>query len=546
MLAFHQPILTQQKKAPWSWLILANLVWFATLYSVFATSVGLPLTMLRFTDDTRLIAFVTSVGGLMGIVIGPLCNFISDRLWTRWGRRRPFLLVAMLGTFVAMALTPYMPSLVPLVLLTVMSSLLGDVGSTLEPLWLEIIPPEQRGRGFVLRTVMMQLASLYFFQIMFAQWDNRYTYDFSALGLGMVHFNGEQLTYMAAAFLKLFVIIFLTVLVREVHPEGVQLRSWRELDFNPVRFAKDFFLQVFGDKRWWPIYLFYVAPGIMGAGAGTFANLMQVDQWHYPKPAMALMGLPPMLVGIFLAAPMLGRQSDRFHCYPRWGLLAVITAGLAACAAFIRLTYVNLPPMELPPLWSMGGISVSLAAAGMALVFLITQELNQLTPSQNKRLWPWLLGPTNTFLWSAITLWYLRVYLHGQPPPIAHWYLLTQLTACTAVFTTLAGPLLYEFMPGDKIGTLSSGFGMISTAIGSIMANVMGFWIFYFTQFFGSSTGGKDYTASYLAILITGPISLGLMIYFMRQVRQGKIVEYGRLKLNSDGHPILAGKPAEH
>ena len=524
---------------------MVNLVWFATLYVLFVTGTALPLTLLRFTDDTRLIAFVTSIGGLMGIVIGPLCNFISDRLWTSWGRRRPFLLVAMAGTFLAMALTPYMPSLVPLVLLTVISSLLGDMATTFEPLWLEIVPTEQRGRAFAMRSVLIQLASLFFYQVMFAQWDKRYQIDLGSVGLGLVKITGEQVTYFTGALVALYVIFFVGCLVREVRPEGVELKPWGELDLNPVRFTKDFFLNVFGDKRWWPIYIFYSSPGILSAGTGTFMNLLQVSQWKYDKQAIALMGLPWILITLFVAAPILARQSDSFKRHPWWALVAVIAAGIGACWSIVRFTYPGLSPSQLPPLWALMGISLSIGAAAIAMVCLLTQELNRITPSQNRRLWPWFLGLLSSLLNALFVLYFIRVYFGGHTPPIAQWFLVYQTGATIHLFHYLSGPLLYEFLPNDKIGTIMSGGGLINTAIGSIMGIVIGFWVYYFSTLFGVPNGPKDYSSYLLAILVTGPVSVGLAFYFFRLVRKGKIIEFGRLRLNSDGNPVQVAAPEE-
>ena len=545
MLSLHRPILTQQKSAPWSWVIMINLVWFVSLYTLFVTSVALPLTLVRFTEDTRIISFVTTVGQIVGIVIGPLCNYISDRLWTRWGRRRPFMLVGVAGTFLAMALTPYMPALVPLILLTVISSVLGDIAVTLEPLWLEIIPPEQRGRGFVVRTVSIQLSIVYFFQVMYAQWRNRYHLDFSAAGLGVWNVTGEERTYLAGAILQLYTIVLLFFLVREVHPEGVELHPWRELDLNPVRFAKDFILNVFGDRRWWPVYLFYITGTFMTAGVGTWANLMTVQQWKFDMQSLALMGLPRVIMDILIVAPLMGRQADKFTRYPRWLLGGIAAAGLGACWWIVRQTFPGLKPADLPPFPALTGISFSITLTGIALVFLLTQEFNRGTPTLNKRLWPWMLSMISGFVSSLGLLYFVRVHCGGQPPPISHWFLVGQFTLAFSGFLTLAGPLLYEFMPGDKIGTLSSGFGLLATALNSVMSVMMGFWVYYYSLLFAHN-GQKDYSSYLLAIIVTGPISMGVMLYFYRLVKKGKIIEFGLLKLNSDGHPIQAGKPAEH
>ncbi len=535
-IRLHSPILTLQRKAPWSWLLLINLAWFAMIYSLFVASTGLPLTLLKFTDDSRLIAFVTSVGGLMGIIIGPMVNFISDRLWTRFGRRRPFLLVAACGTFSAMALLPYIPSLVPLILLVVISSLLGDVGSTFEPLWLEIIPPEQRGAGYAIRNIMVQLASLYFFQVMFAQWDNHYR--IALPWGGVLHATGEQAAYAAAAILQLYVIAFLVFLVREVHPGHADLKPWRQLEWNPARFAISFVRNVFGERRWWPVYVFYVAPVFMTAGLGPFPNLMQVEQWKYDKGAMALMGLPPMLVGIFLVAPILGRQADTFRQYGRGLLLGLLACSLAVIATVVYFTYGRLGASDLPPIWAMMVLGVAFGVLGIALVLLLTQELNRKNPSRNPRLWPWLLGSLLTYLTYIGQLLYIRVYLQGSPPPVSHWYLVTLAISTITGFSYLAGPLLYEYLPADKIGTLSSGFGLLSTAVSAFLANAFGFWIFYFTEFFSPPGSPRDYSSYLIGVMITGAISLLLMLGIFRHASNGGITEYGKLRLNSDGTPL--------
>ena len=118
------PILTQEKHIRRWWIVLINVSWFISLYTMFVLGAVLPFTLRRFTDDTRVIALVTSVGLWFGIVLGPIVNYTSDRIWTRLGRRRPFMMVAACGSLLATLCIPLAPALTPLILLVVVLSLI--------------------------------------------------------------------------------------------------------------------------------------------------------------------------------------------------------------------------------------------------------------------------------------------------------------------------------------------------------------------------------------------------------------------------------------
>ncbi len=557
MLTFHSRMRTQQSRIPFSWMLLMNMTWFTTMLAMFVISVGLPFSLRRFTDDTRLIGFVTTVGSLMGIVIGPLCNYISDRLWSRWGRRRPFLIVAKIGTLLALAFIPYMPSLAPLILLVVVSSLMGDIGSTFEPLWLEIIPPDQRGRAFVMRGWMIQLSVLLFFQVLFAQWWG--VHNLEDYGLPAWSITGEQLSYAVGAMLIVFDLALLTFLLHEVKPAGVDLKPINELDLHPGRFALSYFKDVFGDKRWWPIYLLYVAPTFATFAGASFQNLMLVEQFGFDNGDIAQSGLPMMVVAMTLGTLFWGWQADRFHVFSRWSLIVVGTAASVltwvvfewSCLGVALPTWMpdslrvilrtaglgGAVPTGLPDLGIMFVLAISTPIAGGAFCLLLMQELNRRDHKQNPRVWPWLLQGFLGLAGLLITISYLTWGAKDHQPTIAVWYVLGLVTTSLACLGPMAGPLFYELLPADKIGTISSGCGLLSTAVGALGGNIAGFWIFYYTQWWLGG-GAKDYASTNLLSALTSLIAVVLMLRFFFLLRSGKLIEYGRLKLNSDGSPM--------
>lgn len=566
------PILTQQQRVPFLWIVLMNFSWFVGLYSLFVLGTALPFTMRRFTDDTRLMSLVSSVGLWFGIVLGPLVNYISDRIWTRFGRRRPFLIVAVAGTLIAMFTIPFTTTLAPLIMVVVISSILGDVGSTQEPLWLEVIPSAQRGTGVAVRTMAISMASLLFFQLMFAQFDCVYHLP------GGFTLNGEQLCYLSAGVMKLLLFLLLAFGIREVYPEGVRLQHpgeirseqllaaiegifaqrrwwhylllsplpapwmltlaersrqrWVMLLLFPAAFMARFVRDVFGESRWWWVYLFYITGAFMSSGGG-FANLMLVEQFHYSKPRIALTGLPGMILANVLVTPFMGWFADRLPKIPAWILGLVAGVGGVGLWLFMGL-WAAVPAQDLPPFWAMMVIAtVSLVAVG-SFVILCFQSLRSLVSGANPRIWAWMLNIVLAM--TMISLTYTVIKMSGGIPRMTVWYLMMCIGGGTGVLTIVGGPLYYDFLPKDKIGTISSGCGLLSTTVTAMINTFVGVWIFYFTKWTGGSTAAsaaQDYSSYLVMQMAFGLITLTLMVVFVARFLRGRMIEYGRLGLNS-------------
>ncbi|MBT2486550.1 MULTISPECIES: MFS transporter [unclassified Microbacterium] len=108
---------------------------------------------------TDALGLVLAVGSAATLVLAPLTGILSDRLRSRWGRRRPF---TVLGLLIGGASVPVMAFAPDLTALTVGWSLStigwGTTAASLGNWQADRLPPRQRGRVSGLTGVTMQVA----------------------------------------------------------------------------------------------------------------------------------------------------------------------------------------------------------------------------------------------------------------------------------------------------------------------------------------------------------------------------------------------------
>jgi hypothetical protein len=418
---------------------------------------------------------------------------------------------------------------------------------------------------------------------MFAQFDSKY-----ALPAGLT-LDGEQVIYLSAAFLQAGYFIFLAFFVREVRPAGgilyhpedirsdklvgmiretfqetrwwhylllsplpapimlrlAQLRGfhWLNILLFPWSFLLRFLQDVFGETRWWWIYLFVLAGALHSSGArNPFGTLMLVDQFHYSKSNIALTGLPVMILSNVLVTPFMAWYADRLPRIP-----VILLGGAMALSAgalyFLLQFWSNIPKLDLPPVWGMMLIALSAFVGSGALILLCFQSLRGIAPSANPRIWAWLLLNIKTVVYSTLTYIYIKTLATDGVPSITVWFLLMCSTNGISCLHIVTGPLLYDFMPKDKIGTLSSGFGLLNTALGAVLTTTFGNWIYYVSRWTSGGTTKTDYTSTYLLQILLGSSGLVLVGFIFVRMLSGRMIEYGKLDLNSNQTPA-SPKPA--
>lgn len=105
----------------------------------------LPLTLNLFTENPFYIFLILAINPAFGIIAQPLIGVISDRVWTRVGRRAFFLIICAPVVAACLILMPHVGSLFQIVMLVIVLQFFQDLlNGCDQPLIADMVPPEQR------------------------------------------------------------------------------------------------------------------------------------------------------------------------------------------------------------------------------------------------------------------------------------------------------------------------------------------------------------------------------------------------------------------
>jgi MFS family permease len=263
-------IVTRKKHVPFIWILLAVTPWAGYGFAGGAMGNCFLFSLKKFVENPAGLTFILTLPSYLSIVTWPCCSFLSDRIWTRFGRRKPFIIASWMGMLTCLVLMPFMPTLWSLVILYMIFFISSDLGAPLEPLKQEIVPPHQRGLSTAMMNWIGNIAGLLFAFVGIGRFD-----DVRFMSGHLV--PGEALLYWSGG-LVLFVTFFvLTVGIKEIDPHSPVLRERLTI--------RSFFSALF-DQDLWPVYILIFGAAMLGAGLGPLGNLLYTDQWSYSKQEM--------------------------------------------------------------------------------------------------------------------------------------------------------------------------------------------------------------------------------------------------------------------
>lgn len=132
-------IVTCKKKIPFSWIVTTVTPWSGIVFQNGVMGVAFLFSMKKFVENPAGITFVLSLPSLVSLVLAPVVSFMSDRVWTKFGRRKPFVTMAWLGTGASLLVMPLMPNFWALLGAFVVYSACNDFSSPAEALLQEVV-----------------------------------------------------------------------------------------------------------------------------------------------------------------------------------------------------------------------------------------------------------------------------------------------------------------------------------------------------------------------------------------------------------------------
>jgi MFS family permease len=339
-------ILTQQKRVPWRWVFLIVTPWFSNIFVEMLSGNILALSLSKFTSHPLVISSILSANVLFNILIGAPLLYVSDRIWTPIGRRKPFLIAGALPLILAFAIAPFMPSLalfLPFVVLWLASQ---DIMITNEPLQQEVTPPPQRGRGAAFFQVTVQMVVLFCMVLIFGRF-----HEVQFVGGHMI--AGEQVAYWCGALFLVAVIALIVGFVREL-PVKSRLTGER---LSPLGFVRG----VFGDRELRPVYALVFAMIFMQGHGGALLTLLFVEQWGYTPQQMGTNALVSVGFTVLCTsiAGYFADRVDRIKLY-LFGLGSTFVINVAYYL-FVRFAL----PDHRPTLWQIILVGQIIALFGM-------------------------------------------------------------------------------------------------------------------------------------------------------------------------------------
>jgi len=362
-------------------------------------------------DDSQ-IPLLWLAAPVTGVIIQPLIGQSSDRMWTRLGRRRPFILAGALLASFALVLMPNCPSVwMAAGLLWVLD---GTINASMQPfraLVADNLPEEQNSQGFAIQSLFIGLGGTIASALpwMMTNW-----FGIKSEGTGIPQSVRLSFYIGAAAFLG--AVLWTVFRTQEYPPSDAELKAIRARKFDWTLGLGDVFALVFNlPRRMWELGL-----------VQFFTWIGMFSMWVYFSPAVAknifhaVQGTPGM------------EESGAWSgfCFAAYNVVCFFFSFVLLWAT--KYTGPKLMHVLCLAVGALGLASVALAtekhqllfamtAVGIAWASILSMPYAMLAPALPKEKVGVMMGMFNLFIVipqiaaSSLLGWSLKTFLHNEP-----------------------------------------------------------------------------------------------------------------------------------
>ena len=352
---------------------------------------------------------------ITGVIIQPLIGQASDRVWTRLGRRRPFILGGAILASIALVLMPNCPAVwMAAGLLWVLD---GTINASMQPfraLVADNLPEEQTSQGFAIQSLFIGLGGTIGSALpwMMTNW-----FGVASEGAGHGHVPASvRLSFYIGAAAFMGAVLWTVFSTREYPPSDSELAAIRGRKFDWTLGLGDIFALVFHlPRRMWELGLVQFFTWI-----GMFA------MWVYFSPAVAK--------NIFHAVPgtaeMEAAGSWSGFCFAAYNAVCFLFSFVLLwgtkytgpklmhilCLAMGALGLAAVPLMS-----DKYHLLISMIAVGIAWASILSMPYAMLAPSLPKENVGVMMGLFNLFIVlpqiasSSLLGFLLKHFLHSEP-----------------------------------------------------------------------------------------------------------------------------------
>jgi maltose/moltooligosaccharide transporter len=350
-----------------------------------------------------------------GVIIQPLIGQSSDRVWTRLGRRRPFILGGAVLASLALILMPNSPSVwMAAGLLWVLD---GTINASMQPfraLVADNLPEEQNAQGFAVQSLFIGLGGTFSSALpwMMTNW-----FGLASGGAGQGHIPySVRLSFYIGAAAFLGAVLWTVFSTREYPPSDSELAAIRARKFDWTLGLGDVLALIFQlPRRMWELGL-----------VQFFTWIGMFSMWVYFSPAVAK--------NIFHAAT----GSPEMEAAGAWSGFC-FAAYNAVCFGFsfvlLWATKHTGPKLMHVICLAIGGLGlatvplatdkyhllIAMTAVGIAWASILSMPYAMLAPALPKEKIGVMMGMFNLFivlpqiLASSLLGFLLKHYLHSEP-----------------------------------------------------------------------------------------------------------------------------------